>query len=47
LYAGDDLSGEVWDHRGWHRDESTRERVFWLAVEAALRLANEAGDSHD
>jgi len=47
LYAGDDLSGEVWDHRSWHRDESTRERVFWLAAEAALRLSNEAGDSHE
>lgn len=38
LYGGDDVSGDVWDHRDWHRRESTRERVFWLAVEAATRL---------
>ncbi|MFW5747988.1 MAG: nucleoside phosphorylase [Chloroflexota bacterium] len=38
LYGGDDVSGDVWDSRGWHRQESTRARVFWLAAEAALRL---------
>jgi uridine phosphorylase len=38
LYGGDDVSGDVWDHRDWHRQESTREKVFWLAVEAALRM---------
>lgn len=38
LYGGDDVSGDVWDHRGWHKRESTRERVFWLAAEAALRI---------
>ncbi len=38
LYGGDDLSGEVWDRRSWDRQTSTREKLFWLAVEACLRL---------
>jgi uridine phosphorylase len=40
LYAGDDLSGSAWDHRGWET-HSGRERLFWLAVEAALELAGQ------
>jgi uridine phosphorylase len=40
LYAGDDISGDVWDHRDWiHSQAGTREKLFWLAVEAALLLA--------
>ncbi|MEO8394679.1 MAG: nucleoside phosphorylase [Chloroflexota bacterium] len=38
LYGGDDLSGEVWDHRDWFRQPSIREKLFWLAAEACLRL---------
>ena len=38
LYGGDDVSGEVWDNRDWQKAKSTRERLFWLAVEAVLRL---------
>lgn len=39
LYGGDDVSGAVWDHRDWiHGRASTREKLFWLAAEAALRL---------
>ena len=38
LYGGDDLSGEVWDQRDWFRQPSTREKLFWLAAEACLRL---------
>lgn len=38
LYAGDDVSGEVWDSRGWQGNASTREKLFWLAVESALAL---------
>lgn len=34
LYGGDDLSGEKHDDRGWHEQETVREKVFWLAVEA-------------
>jgi len=38
LYAGDDVSGETWDHRSWNT-HSSRTDLFWLAVEAACRLA--------
>jgi uridine phosphorylase len=38
LYAGDDLSGERWDGREWLADAEGRERLFWLAAEAVLRL---------
>ena len=38
LYAGDDLSGDEWDHRGWHKEASARERLFDLAVDAVQRL---------
>ncbi len=37
LYGGDDVGGEVWDHRDWQR-QSVRERIFWLGVEACLEL---------
>ncbi len=37
LYAGDDLSGETWEHRSWQR-WSSRRALFDLAVEAALEL---------
>jgi uridine phosphorylase len=37
LYAGDDLSGERWDHRSWQR-ASVRRTLFDLALEAALSL---------
>ncbi len=38
LYSGDDLSAEEWDGRDWHRQASIREKLFWLAAEAALQL---------
>ena len=38
LYGGDDLTGEVWDRRDWHKLTSTREKLFWLAAEACLKL---------
>ena len=37
LYAGDDVSGETWDNRRW-KTTSARSDLFWLAVEAVLRL---------
>jgi len=37
LYGGDDVSGTEWDTRGWHQRHDTREKLFWLAVEAAAR----------
>jgi uridine phosphorylase len=38
LYGGDDLTGDVWDHRDWQQQLSTREKLFWLAAEACLAL---------
>jgi uridine phosphorylase len=38
LYSGDDLSADEWDSRNWNHQASTREKIFWLAVEAALAL---------
>lgn len=38
VYGGDDLSGEEWDHRGWHDRKDVRENLFWLSAEACLRL---------
>lgn len=38
LYGGDDVSGDLWDRRDWDRQTSTREKLFWLAAEACLRL---------
>ena len=38
LYSGDDLSGDEWDSRDWDSQTSTRENLFWLAAEAALKL---------
>lgn len=38
LYGGDDLSGAEWDSRHWNSHTSVREKLFWLAAEACLRL---------
>ena len=38
LYAGDDLSGEEWDNRGWQSRKDIRENLFWLAADACLSL---------
>lgn len=38
LYAGDDLSGDAWDNRGWDAHASGRELLFRLAAEACLML---------
>ncbi len=39
LYGGDDVSSSEWDHRDWiHGQASTREKLFWLAVEAVTKL---------
>jgi len=37
LYAGDDASGDTWDHRHW-QTASVRRDLFWLAVETVFRL---------
>jgi uridine phosphorylase len=38
LYAGDDLSGEAWDDRGWPRHGDARSALIRLAAEAVLRI---------
>jgi uridine phosphorylase len=38
LYAGDSLSGPEWDERGWTHATTIRERLFWHAADACLRL---------
>jgi uridine phosphorylase len=38
LYGGDDVSGTEWDSREWYKRTSTREKLFWLAVEALVRV---------
>jgi uridine phosphorylase len=38
LYGGDDLSGGVWNDRGWTTRLEVREQLFWLATDACLRL---------
>lgn len=38
LYGGDDVSGAEWDSRHWDRRAPVREKLFWLAAGACLRL---------
>ena len=38
LYAGDDLSGDAWDPRGWDDHVDGRELLFRIAAEAVLAL---------
>jgi uridine phosphorylase len=38
LYGGDDVSSDTWDNRQWTSRRSVREKLFWLAAEACLRL---------
>jgi uridine phosphorylase len=38
LYGGDDLSGTVWDNRGWQSRTDIREQLFWLCADACLTL---------
>jgi hypothetical protein len=38
LYAGDDLSGDAWDNRGWDSHASGRELLFRIAAEACLSI---------
>ncbi|MEA2438414.1 MAG: uridine phosphorylase [Thermoleophilaceae bacterium] len=38
LYAGDDLSGDAWDQRGWDDDTTSRELLFHVAAESVLRI---------
>jgi uridine phosphorylase len=38
LTGGDDVSGEDWDQRGEVSRIPTKEKLFWLSVEACLKL---------
>ena len=38
VYGGDAVIPGEWDHRDWHAQASVREKLFWLAAEAWLRL---------
>ena len=38
LYGGDDVSGDVWDHRGWDGRSSLRRRVLELAMDACIAM---------
>lgn len=38
LYAGDDVSGEVWDCRDWDRQKSVRYNLLCCAIEIAKTL---------
>lgn len=41
LYGGDDLGSEKWDSRDWTQQVSTREKLFWLAVESCLSISDD------
>ncbi|MGJ3237412.1 MAG: nucleoside phosphorylase [Anaerolineae bacterium] len=38
LYGGDDVSGDVWDSRGWDNARDIREKLLQMAIEAVLLL---------
>lgn len=38
LYAGDDVSATEWDHRDWAKQDTVRDRLLNLALDAVLRL---------
>jgi uridine phosphorylase len=38
LYAGDDVSGETWNHRRWNQLGDVRETLLELSAKACLRL---------
>lgn len=38
LYGGDNLDSDQWDSRHWDKHTSIREKLFWLAAEACLKL---------
>jgi uridine phosphorylase len=40
LYAGDDLSGDAWDPRGWQAHATGRDLLLRLAIEAALAIGS-------
>ena len=47
LCGGDDVSGIAWDPREFGQKISARETLFWLAVEACVRIPNECPNKPD
>ncbi|MHB8960561.1 MAG: nucleoside phosphorylase [Candidatus Limnocylindrales bacterium] len=43
LYAGDDLSGESWDHRDWQGHATGRELLLRLACDALVEMGGDRG----
>jgi uridine phosphorylase len=41
LYSGDNLDGDEWDRRDWHRNWGVREKLVELAAEACLLLGRD------
>ncbi len=41
LYAGDDLSGDIWDPRGWTRHTTGRDLLIRLAAESVLAMSGD------
>lgn len=39
LWAADSLAGDEWDSRGWHTADDAHAAIFWVAMDAAARLA--------
>ena len=39
VFSADSLVGEQWDHRSWNHAVDVHETLFWLAMDAAVRLA--------
>lgn len=38
LYAGDDVSGEVWDSRNWDQQQSVRSNMILTSIELVMEL---------
>jgi hypothetical protein len=38
VYGGDLVIPERWDNRGWISNTTSREALFWFAVEACVNL---------
>lgn len=38
LYAGDDISGDTWQTRGWTRHAELRQELIWIAAEACIGI---------
>jgi uridine phosphorylase len=45
LYAGDNVGGESWDHRGWSTQRSIRKSLFFLACEACCNAPSVATEA--